>query len=94
MTKDFVKWRWWYPEGCIRAEDGGWDKHALEMRVGCYDADDIAAEIIQTHVNENGNDGCNSFEIEIAAPAFAAGIYDVELEWEPTAVATRRTVPA
>ena len=89
-----VKWRWWYPEGAIRAEDGGWDKHTLDLNVASYDAAVIAEEIVQKHVEEHGTDGSNSFEIEIAEPTWAAGVFDVALEWDPVNRATRRNTTA
>lgn len=83
-----VEWSWWYPGDCIRTP--GWDEHILAMNIASYEADDVAAEIVQKYVEENSTDGANSFEIEINSPSWAAGIYDVTLDWEPVASATRR----
>lgn len=87
-----IKWRWWYPEGCI--QHPGFEEHTLRAwwTVSADDGDGIAAEIVDAYVSENGTDGSNSFEIEIAEPAVIAGVYDVRLEWEPVAVASKRKV--
>lgn len=81
-----VTWNWWYPGGCIR--DTNHNTHVFRHRP--YDGEDAATDIAQADINQNGTDGANSFEIEIFEPAEFAGIYDVELEWEPRAVATKR----
>lgn len=81
-----VTWDWWYPTGCIRSED-----HCVhEFKYRPYDGEDAAADIVQDDISRNGTDGANRFEIEIFDPPEFAGIYDVELEWEPTAVASKR----
>lgn len=81
-----IAWDWWYPAGCIKADSHETD----EFKAAPYDGEDAAAEIVQRYINENGADGSNNFEIEIFDPPQYAGVYDIELEWEPSTIATKR----
>jgi hypothetical protein len=85
-----IKWRWWYPEGCI---DSG-DLHEHETNVLGLDRDgaDSAEEIVQKYIDENGTDGVENFEIEIVSPEDLAAVYDVSLEWAPVAYAAKRSL--
>lgn len=81
-----VTWDWWYPAGCIKSDT----RETHEFKYDPYDGEDAAAEIVQDHIDHNDTDGATNFEIEIFEPARLAGIYDVEIELEPRAVATVR----
>lgn len=83
-----VKWRWWYGPDCIQAP--GLEKFDTQDEDYLCDADQLAADIVQEHIDANGTDGSNEFEIEIVEPAEFAGVYDVGLDWHPTAFASRR----
>jgi hypothetical protein len=79
-----VKWRHWYPDGCIMG-----DFDATEITHATSGAE--AAEIlIQEYVEENGVDGSSKFAVEISEPESFVGIYDVNVEWDPRTVATKR----
>lgn len=79
-----VKWRWAEP---------GEDRDHVEDHQYEWASDkgvDVAASIVQNYIEANGTDGCETFEVEIISPVRWAGIYDVGLDWEPHAYATKQ----
>jgi hypothetical protein len=86
--KLIVKWKWWYPAGCIDTDD--LEVSEFTGNYPPFDGEEAASIIIDRYVDECGADGANNFEIEIKEPAEWAGVYDVELEWTPSAYAKRR----
>ncbi len=89
MVGHVVKWTWWYPEGSIRAP--GLEEHVVDHLISIEpgDGENIAADIVDDFISNNHIEG-DTFEIEISEPASIAGVYDVQLEWTPHAVAERR----
>jgi hypothetical protein len=51
----------------------------------------LVDEIMQKYVDENGTDGCTSFQIEIFEPEHCRGAYEATVEWEPV-VSSRKIV--
>lgn len=81
-----VKWKWWYPAGCF--DSGHVDTDEFDSDP--FDGEEAAAEIVQRYIDKFGTDSSSGFDIEILEPASLAGVYAVELDWEPTTVATKR----
>jgi hypothetical protein len=81
-----VKWRFWHPEGCIM---GDFDE--IEVK-HANDGAEAAEILVQDYIDDNGTDSSKHFEIEISEPEAFVGIYDVAIEWDPRAVATKREV--
>lgn len=82
-----VKWNWWYPDGCIKAD--GYETHETDLVLSADVGADVAQEIVDDFIENNFFEG-GTFEVELLEPASVAGVYDVEIEWTPYSVATKR----